>query len=282
MAPLSIQNLSSVAWQNAPRSAHIASAIACRRLLHPTPPTRSSESAPVWLIARSAVSTSIAKQVSCRVRQTSASVYSSSSDALASLARHASGGGNGALRSYVRFARVLRLSALVSRPEKETSMPLTAYGKSKSLFPERAQFSTCRPGAGSLGRCKARATRSRAFPMAMSIVSPNIWYLPLLYAMTCVLPPLTYSTAGSRALVMSLPISMCATQWLTSTSGTRHSKLSVRATTAHATSGPPMPGPFVYATAATRRFPLSSHACESSDASARASDTSSRMTARWC
>ena len=54
-------------------------------------------------------------------------------------------------------------------------------------------------------------------PTAMSIVSPNILYLPSAYAITCVLPPLTYNTTGSTAPVTQRPISMCATQWLTPT-----------------------------------------------------------------
>jgi hypothetical protein len=51
--------------------------------------------------------------------------------------------------------------------------------------------------------------------------------------MTCVFPPDTYSTTGSRQRVTTRPISMWATQWLTGISGTSHSKLSSRATTAH-------------------------------------------------
>ena len=66
-------------------------------------------------------------------------------------------------------------------------------------------------------------------------------------ARACVLPPLTYRTTGSCAPVTQRPISMCPTQWFTPTSGTRQSCESMRATSAHETSGPPMPGPFVYA-----------------------------------
>ena len=55
----------------------------------------------------------------------------------------------------------------------------------------------------------------------MSMVSPNILYLPSAYAITCVLPPLTYNTTGSTAPVTQRPISMCATQWLTPTTCVR-------------------------------------------------------------
>ena len=108
-----------------------------------------------------------------------------------------------------------------------------------------------------------RAKRSRQLPTAMSIVSPKIRYRCCAYEMTCgthqcvhgctqahastrkhtrrrtcVLPPLTYSATGSLAPVTMRPISMCATQWLTPTSGFFHICDSIRATTAHTRSGP--------------------------------------------
>lgn len=61
--------------------------------------------------------------------------------------------------------------------------------------------------------------------------------------MTCVLPPLTYSTTGSAAPVATRPISMCATQWFTGTSGTPHIRDNALALTAQDLRGAPMPGP---------------------------------------
>lgn len=111
-----------------------------------------------------------------------------------------------------------------------------------------------------------RANLSRQLPTAMSIVSPNILYRLCEYAMTCrgtkenkaqigkktgnvkleqtcVFPPLTYSTVGLSARVMSRPISMCPMQWLTPSSGFPQSCATVRATSATVTRGAPIPGP---------------------------------------
>ena len=55
------------------------------------------------------------------------------------------------------------------------------------------------------------ANRSRQFPTAMSMVSPNILYLCCEYAITCVFPPLTYNTTGFVAPVIKRPISMSST-----------------------------------------------------------------------
>ena len=57
------------------------------------------------------------------------------------------------------------------------------------------------PGLGSFDNFRARANRSKQFPTAISIVSPNIRYLFSEYAMICVLPPLTYNTVGLSAPV---------------------------------------------------------------------------------
>jgi hypothetical protein len=59
--------------------------------------------------------------------------------------------------------------------------------------------------------------------------------------MTCVLPPETYKTTGFLHFVATLPISMCATQWLTATNGRFHKRLNILAQTAHDRRGPPIP-----------------------------------------
>ncbi len=92
--------------------------------------------------------------------------------------------------------------------------------------------------------------------------------------MTWLLPPDTYSTTGFSALVTTRPISMCPMQWLTPTSGTRHSCDSMRAATATLRSGAPMPGPLVKAMQDTWRHV--SPACCS------ASSTRSTTCSWWC
>lgn len=81
--------------------------------------------------------------------------------------------------------------------------------------------------------------------MAISMVSPKRLYLSSLYAMTCVLPPETYNTTGSTAPVTARPISMCAMQWLTLTSGFPQRSDRARAAAAATWSDAPMPGPLV-------------------------------------
>ena len=56
--------------------------------------------------------------------------------------------------------------------------------------------------------CMHLSHLSKQLPTAISMVSPNILYLCLEYAMICVLPPLTYNTVGLLAFVINLPISM--------------------------------------------------------------------------
>mmetsp|Transcript_31284 Transcript_31284/g.101869 ORF Transcript_31284/g.101869 Transcript_31284/m.101869 type:complete len:223 (+) Transcript_31284:364-1032(+) len=102
MAPLSMQYLKSMPHMRAPRALHIPSIICCRRSLHPTPPTMSTSLLPVCASARSVISTSIAKMVSCSEKHRSAAVASPDSIDV--------------------FARVLMNER---SPEKETSMPLT-------------------------------------------------------------------------------------------------------------------------------------------------------------
>lgn len=67
-------------------------------------------------------------------------------------------------------------SMKLSRPEKDTSMPLTTYGSSMNLLPCLANCSMLYPGLGSLLRPNTRANLSRQLPTAMSMVSPKMWY----------------------------------------------------------------------------------------------------------
>ena len=60
----------------APRAAHICAIICCRRSLQPTPPTMSTSSRPACAMARSVISTSMAKTVSCSEKHRSATVAS--------------------------------------------------------------------------------------------------------------------------------------------------------------------------------------------------------------
>lgn len=92
--------------------------------------------------------------------------------------------------------------------------------------------------------------------------------------MTCVLPPLTYSTVGLSALVIRRPISMWPIQWLTPSNGLFHNWAMVRATMATVSSGGAMPGPFVKHTTSI------SFGCRPD--SAIASSRIVRMTLRWC
>ena len=78
--------------------------------------------------------------------------------------------------------------------------------------PFLANYSMLYPGAGSLEISQIRANRSRQFPTAMSIVSPNILYLFSLYAIIYELPPETYRIVGLSAPVTRRPISTWATQ----------------------------------------------------------------------
>jgi len=64
------------------------------------------------------------------------------------------------------------------------------------LLPFLASYSILYPGAGSLLIFKTLANLSKQLPTAISIASPNILYLLLQYAITYVLPPLTYKTVG--------------------------------------------------------------------------------------
>ena len=77
----------------------------------------------------------------------------------------------------VRNTRLASFSANVSTPLSDTSMPLTAYGKSINFVPFFASCSMLYPGDGSLLRPISRANLSRQFPTAMSIVSPKMRYL---------------------------------------------------------------------------------------------------------
>ena len=115
---------------------------------------------------------------------------------------------------------------------------------------------------------KCSPCRSFQHRPAFAIKDPAVWHIsgatnitnpaPLArssqQAITCVLPPETYSTTGSSAPVTVRPISMWPTQWLTPTMGTRHICDSIRATTAHDTRGPPMPGPCARGTSTVRGF----------------------------
>ena len=160
-----------------------------------------------WAIARSVISTSMEKAVSCREKHRSS-------------------------MEYFSFSWVAILSMYVDSPEKETSIPFTvylplirarhAYGSSTRCFPFFASCSMLYPGEGEFDRFSVRANRSSMFPTAISIVSPKMRYLVMMretrccllkeYEMTCVLPPLTYSTIGSSEPVTTLPISICPTQ----------------------------------------------------------------------
>ena len=64
MAPLSMQNLRSGTNISAPLSAAISAAISLRRRFWATPPPRRTSSLPVWAIALSVTSVSMAKAVS--------------------------------------------------------------------------------------------------------------------------------------------------------------------------------------------------------------------------
>jgi len=59
-----------------------------------------------------------------------------------------------------------------------------------------------------------------------------------------VFPPETYSVTGSFAPVMSLPISMCATLWLTPIKGTCKYEARARAAVAPVRRHGPRPGPW--------------------------------------
>ena len=64
MAPLSIQNLLSGTYISAPRSWAISETISLRRIFCATPPPRRISSLPMWAIARSVTSVSMANAVS--------------------------------------------------------------------------------------------------------------------------------------------------------------------------------------------------------------------------
>lgn len=101
------------------------------------------------------------------------------------------------------------------------------------------------PGAGSFEMFAILANLSKQLPTAMSKAYPKILYLFALYAITWLLPPLTYSTVGWSIPVANLPIYICPIQWLTPINGILNNKLRVRATRAQIFNGGPIPGPLV-------------------------------------
>ena len=148
--------LSSVANTFPPRSSAIMPIISCNRTLQPTPPTISTSLLPMWAIARSVISTSMANMVSCGEKHMSSAL---------SLV--------GSSSSFWRCC-LASCSTNDSIPENETSMPFTVYGRSASLLPRLADCSMLYPGLGSFGSLITRANRSRQFPIAISRVSPNM------------------------------------------------------------------------------------------------------------
>lgn len=145
ITPLSIQKRSSVANNLPLRSAHMMPIISCNRSLHPTPPTMStwnriqstqiryakqlqstSENTPIQTsfdpqcaIARSVISTSIAKMVSCSEKHKSASEYSSGVPLAFAFCRDV----------FTWF------SMCDNSPEKLTSIPFTQYGNDRNFLP---------------------------------------------------------------------------------------------------------------------------------------------------
>jgi hypothetical protein len=71
-------------------------------------------------------------------------------------------------------------------------MGKVTHGSSMYFLPSFACCSMLYPGLGSLEILSTRANRSKQLPTATSMVSPKMRYRCSLYAITCVLPPLTY------------------------------------------------------------------------------------------
>lgn len=140
MIPLSMQNRSSVANTFPPRSLAMIPIISCKRSLperalyqqrwsdgrgfadlHPTPPTISTSLLPICAIARSVISISIAKTVSCKEKQRSAGVIVSFSSDGSAIEENR--------LSYVYASVALRM------PERLTSIPFVVYGRGNNFFP---------------------------------------------------------------------------------------------------------------------------------------------------
>jgi len=85
-----------------------------------------------------------------------------------------------------------------------------------------------------------------------------------------VFAPLAYRTIGSENPVAHLPISTCATQWFTPTSGTPRAIERARAAVATVRSDGPSPGPCEKATARIR------------PGSASTRETTSFIAEAWC
>ncbi|KAI6755255.1 hypothetical protein HG531_004361 [Fusarium graminearum] len=103
MIPLSMQNLSSVAYTDPPRSRAMCPIISCNLSLQPTPPTMRTCEDPTCAMARSVISTNMANTVSCSEKHKSSGV-----------------------KSAPAFICAARASADARMPENEQSIPLTA------------------------------------------------------------------------------------------------------------------------------------------------------------
>lgn len=117
IAPLSMQNLRSGTYISAPRACAISATISLRRPFWATPPPRRTSSLPMWAIALSVTSVSMANAVSW----TESAMSSSGTPFL------------------------WRATAAVISPENETSMPLTEYGSGWYSLPSLASFSNTGP-----------------------------------------------------------------------------------------------------------------------------------------
>ncbi len=117
MAPLSLQNCLSGTNISAPRAWAMSSTMSLRRPFCATPPPRRTSLFPMWAMARSVTSVSIANAVSW----TESAMSSSGTPFLWSA------------------------TAAVIMPEKATSMPLTEYGSSWYSLPSFASFSNIGP-----------------------------------------------------------------------------------------------------------------------------------------